>query len=211
MINPYFNSPLYSEFQKAYESVMLSSGLVFQARPQRSGLVFGLRVDQTEPGNYLNTLIPCGDSFHNSLSDSRVRVNYSQESQQSEPLDLSHKPGAHQQTDQNTKILASQSELRIDRVWSIAGEGSGEPLSLSLEEVPASGIGKKSRAKYLPSDKNNANQANSNAKYDASDKGKARKVKYALSEKGRANKAKCQAKYEASDKGKASRARYVSS
>ncbi len=86
MTNPYLTSrSLYAEFQKAYESVMSGSGLVFKACPQQSSLVFGLRVGQTEPSNYFNNLIPCSASLHNPFSDSRfkkapVRVIYSQSS-----------------------------------------------------------------------------------------------------------------------------------
>ncbi len=142
MADPYFNSPsLYSVFQKAYESVMSSSGLAFKDWPQQSGLVFGLRVDQTAPSHYVNPLIPYGESYLNPLSDSRfktmpVRVIYSQESEQSEPSDLSYKPKAYREVDKNTRILTSQSELRIDRVWSMAGEANSHTYFLNVNHPP---------------------------------------------------------------------------
>ncbi|WP_422460741.1 hypothetical protein [Endozoicomonas sp. ALB115] len=96
MTNPYLTShSLYAEFQKAYESVMSGSGLVFKACPQQSSLVFGLRVGQTEPSNYFNNLIPCSACLHNPFSDSRfkkvpVRVIYSQSSS---AINIHHNPG----------------------------------------------------------------------------------------------------------------------
>ncbi|WBA84941.1 hypothetical protein [Endozoicomonas sp. GU-1] len=81
--------------------------------------------------------MPYRESFHNPLSDSRfkkmpVRVIYSHEFKQSEPLGLSHKPGAYQEADQNIRIVTSQPETRIDQVWSIAGECSN-PLATGNE------------------------------------------------------------------------------
>ncbi|WP_257296185.1 hypothetical protein [Endozoicomonas sp. YOMI1] len=142
MADPYSDSnSLYSRFQKAYKkaykSVMPNERLAFKNWPQQRGLVFGLRVDQTAPCKYVNPLIPYGESFHNPLSDSRfkkmsVRVIYSQESEQSETLELSHKPRAYQETNQNTRIITSQPELRIDQAWSMVGEANSHSDFLNV-------------------------------------------------------------------------------
>ncbi|WP_422443887.1 MULTISPECIES: hypothetical protein [unclassified Endozoicomonas] len=138
MSDPHSNFyPLYSEFQKAYKSVMSNRGSAFTARVQQHGSVFGLQVGQTATSNYMNSFIPYGESFHNPLNDSRfkkmpVRVIYSQEYEQSKPLDLSYRLGACQGAGRNTRTPASQPELRTDRVWSMAGESS-DPLPAGNE------------------------------------------------------------------------------
>ncbi|MGO0309205.1 hypothetical protein ACTL6P_21910 [Endozoicomonas acroporae] len=109
----------------------------FTARVQKHGSVFGLQVGRTAPSNYVNSFIPDHESFHNPLNDSRfkkmpVRVIYSQEYEQSAPLDLSYRPGTHQGVDRNTRILTNPPELRIDRVCSMAGESS-DPLPAGNE------------------------------------------------------------------------------
>ncbi|MBO9482295.1 hypothetical protein [Salinisphaera sp. G21_0] len=111
---------------------MSNRGSAFTARVQKHGSVFGLKVGRTAPSNYVNSFIPCRESFHNPLSDSRfkkipVRVIYSQEYEQSASLDLSYRPGAYQGVDRNTRTPGSPPELRSDWVWSMAGESS-DPL-----------------------------------------------------------------------------------
>ncbi|WP_257293703.1 hypothetical protein, partial [Endozoicomonas sp. YOMI1] len=120
---------------------MSSSGPASKDWPQQNGLVFGLRVDQTAPSNYVNPLMPYGESFHNLFMDSRfktmpVRVISSQEPAQSEPLDLSHKPKAYREADKNTRIITCQPELSIDRVWSMAGEANSHSYFLNVNHPP---------------------------------------------------------------------------
>ncbi|MBO9482296.1 hypothetical protein [Salinisphaera sp. G21_0] len=214
MNNPYSKlHSLYSGFQKAHESVISNSGLAAENCAQKSGLVFGLQVDQIIPCNYVNPLSIYGGSFHNPLNDPRfkkipVRVIYSQEFEQREPLGLSHKPGAYQEADQNIRIVTGQPEIRIDRVWSMAGErsnlaagneldvaasasGSVEPLTLSHGKV------------YKKSEKRRA----ADKAYHVSEKGKAAKWAWARSEKVKAY----QRAYAKSERGKAVRKAYRAS
>lgn len=142
MTDPYFNSHfLCLEFHKAYESVMSNNGLVLYGWPQQRGLAFGLQVEQTEPVRYLDTSVPCDESFNNPVSDAHFKkvpasAIYSQESEQGEPIDLSHRPGAYRQADQNTKILTAQSEIRVDRVWSMGVEANAHLYSISTSHTP---------------------------------------------------------------------------
>ncbi len=145
MTDPYFNSHfLCLEFQKAYESVMSNNGLVLYGWPQQRGLAFGLPVEQTAPVRYLDTSIPCGASFNNPVRGAHFKqvpasAIYSQESEQGEPIDLSHRPGAYRQADQNTKILTVQPEIRIDRVWSMGDEANAYLYSINANHTaPAS-------------------------------------------------------------------------
>ncbi|WBA81994.1 hypothetical protein [Endozoicomonas sp. GU-1] len=211
---------LYSGFQQVQESVILNDGLPVENCPQKSGLVFGLQVDQFRPCNYVNPLIIFGGNFHNPFNDSRfkkvpVRVIYPQVFEQSEPLGLSHKPGAYQEADQNIRIVTSQPEIRIDRVWSMAGEcsnplaagneldvaasaaGSGEPLS------HGKGYRRAYDRTYRMSEKGKANKR----AWARSEKAKAYQRAYAKSEKGKA----VRKAYAKSEKGKAVRKAYRSS
>ncbi|WP_257293770.1 hypothetical protein [Endozoicomonas sp. YOMI1] len=49
---------------------------------------------------------------------------------------MSHKPKAYQQAEQTTKIPASRSELRIDRVWGMASEASSHSYSVNANPPP---------------------------------------------------------------------------
>ncbi len=230
MADPYFNSQsLYSVFQKAYESVMSNSGLAFKGSPQQSGLVFGLRVDQTAPSNYVNPLISYGESFHNPLNDScfkkmPVSVIYSQEYEQSEPLVLSHKPNPlpnnqnfvcpfsaptvpisiinpqlNEQLQQNT--FPAGNKLGVNA----SASGFGESLTISHDKVYARSEKQKAyRKAYAQSEKGKASQK----AYRESEKGKASRKAYRESEKGKASQRACQKTYEQSRKGKASRKAY---
>ncbi|MGI2027426.1 hypothetical protein [Endozoicomonas acroporae] len=123
---------------------MSNNGLVLYGWPQQRGLAFGLPVKQTAPVRYLDTTIPCGASFNNPVSDGHFKqvpasAIYSQESEQGEPIDLSHRPGAYRQADQNTKILTVQPEIRIDRVWSVGDEANAYLYSINANHTaPAS-------------------------------------------------------------------------
>ncbi|MBO9481263.1 hypothetical protein [Salinisphaera sp. G21_0] len=142
MTDPYFNSHfLCLEFQKAYESVKSNNGLVWYGSPQQRGLAFGLQVEQTAPVRYLDTSIPCGASFNNPVRDAHFKkvpasAIYSQESEQGEPVDLSHRPGTYRQADQNAKILTAQPEVRIDWVWSIGDEANAYLYSTNANHTP---------------------------------------------------------------------------
>ncbi len=142
MASPYFNShSLYSVFQQAYESVVTASGLAFHDRSQQSGLVFGLRVNQTAPNNYVNPLIPYSVNFHNPFNDSRfktmpVRVIYSQEFEQYQPSDFSPEPKAQPEDDKNNRVLASQSDSRTHQVLGMAGEAYSHSYSINTDPPP---------------------------------------------------------------------------
>ncbi|WP_422450976.1 MULTISPECIES: hypothetical protein [unclassified Endozoicomonas] len=142
MTDPYFNSHfLRLEFHKAYEPVISNNGLVFYGWPQHRGLAFGLQVEQTVPVRYLGILVPCGASFNNPVRDVHFkkvpdRAIYLQESEQGEPIDLSHRLGAYRQADQNTKILTAPSEGRIDRVWSMRDEANAHLYSINANHTP---------------------------------------------------------------------------
>ncbi|USE37885.1 hypothetical protein [Endozoicomonas sp. SCSIO W0465] len=84
---------------------------------------------------------PYGENFHNPFNDYRfpkvlVRVVYHQEPEQSGPLDLSDKTKAYQQSDENILFQTGQSELRIDRVWSVAVEASSQSRSINANHSP---------------------------------------------------------------------------
>ncbi|USE34211.1 hypothetical protein [Endozoicomonas sp. SCSIO W0465] len=145
MDNLYFNSHfLYPDVQRAYDPDMSGIGSVLNDCPQRNGVVFGLEVQQAAPNNHLNTLNPCGESFHNPFSDYRfpkvlVRVIYHQKPEQSGPLDLSDKTKAQQQSDENI-LYTSQSGLRIDRVWSMAVKADAQSHSINANHPPLDSI-----------------------------------------------------------------------
>lgn len=135
MTNPYLTShSLYAEFQKAYESVMSGSGLVFKACPQQSSLVFGLRVGQTEPSNYFNNLIPCSACLHNPFSDSRfkkvpVRVIYSQSSS---AINIHHNPCEVANSLPNNQHLADPHFVRAMPVSIINPRTNSEQLQQNI-------------------------------------------------------------------------------
>uniref|UniRef100_UPI00214806FD hypothetical protein n=1 Tax=Endozoicomonas sp. YOMI1 TaxID=2828739 RepID=UPI00214806FD len=138
MADPYFNPhSLRLDFHKSHEAVTSIRSSVLNDCPQHSGVAFGLEVQQTAPINHLNTLNPYYESFRNPCSDYRfskvpVRAIYHQEPEQSEPLELSDKTKAQQQSDENILFHTSQSELRIDRVWSMAVEASSQSHSINV-------------------------------------------------------------------------------
>ena len=142
MTNPYFNlHSLYLDFHIAYEAVTSSHSSGLNNCPQHRGVAFGLEVQQAAPNNHLNTLNPFDESFHNPFTDYRfpkvpVRVIYQKEPEQSEPLDLSDKNKAQQQSDENILFHTSQSELRIDRVWSMDVEASSQSHSINANHPP---------------------------------------------------------------------------
>ena len=235
MAVPYFNAhSLSSNAQKAYELAVSNSGSVLHDCPQRDGAVFGLKVQQAAPNNYLNTSNPYGESFHNPFSDYRfpkvlVRVLYHQEPRQSEPLGSSNKTKA-QQSDENI-LYTSQSGLRIERVWSVAFEEDSRshsiganPSSLDATLKDTAGNGSSGTWRSTPqissvvdntSQKQSEKRKASRKAYEQSEKRKAyqktyqkdyQKV-YRHSDKGRA----ARKAYEQSDKGKASRKAYEQS
>ncbi|USE38966.1 hypothetical protein [Endozoicomonas sp. SCSIO W0465] len=122
---------------------MSSSGSVLNGCPQHNSVVFGLEVQQTTPNNYLNilnTYSESSESFHNPFSDYRfpkalVRVIYPQEHEQSEPLGLSDRTKAQQQSDENT-LYTSQSGLIIDHVWDMALEADSQSHSVNINHPP---------------------------------------------------------------------------
>ena len=226
MAVPYFNAhSLSSSAQKAYELAVSNSGSVLHDCPQRNGAVFGLEVQQATPNNYLNTSNPDGESFHNPFSDYRfpkvlVRVLYHQGPGQSEPLGLSDKTKAQQQSDENI-LYTGQSGLRIDRVWSMAVEANSQsrsanpsPVDATLKDTAGNGSsGMGQSAPQISSVVDNTSQKQSEKRkasrkaYEQSEKRKASLKAYRQSDKGRvARKA-----YEQSDKGKASRKAYEQS
>ncbi len=168
MADPYFNShTLYADFQNAYKSVMSRCDLVLNDCPQQSGVAFGLQVQQTAPNNQLNSSILNGENVHNPFNHSRfkqvpVRVIYHQEPEQTEPLDLSVKPKA-QQTDESAQFHTGQLKLRIDKVWSMAGEASSQlhsnraPLTSTLNGTAGNsylGVGQSTPQSSLVVDSN---------------------------------------------------------
>ena len=146
MANPYFNSHSSNTYcQDAYKSVTSSSGSVLNEFPQQSGVAFGLQVQQAAPDNQLNTSIADGEQLHNPFNNSRfkkvpVQVIYHQESEQTEPLDLSVKPKV-QQTNESAQLHTGQLELIIDKLWRKASEASSQahsnraPLTLTLKDT----------------------------------------------------------------------------
>ena len=208
--------------QKAYGSAISDSGSVLNGCLQRTGVVFGLKVQQTAPGNYLNILNPYGESLHNPFSDYRfpkvlVRALYHQAPGQSNLSGLSNKTKA-QQSDENI-LYTSQSGLRIDHVWSMAVKANSQSHSINANHFPleatlqdtagngSSGVGRSipkisnpSQKAYKQSEKRLA----SRKAYEQSCKGRASRKAYRQSVKGKAaSKA-----YEQSDKGIAARKAY---
>ena len=230
MAVPYFNShSLNPDAQKAYGPAVSNSGSVLNDCSRRSGVVFGMEVQQTAPSSYLNASNPYGESFHNPFSDYRfpkvlVRVLYHQESTQSEPLGLSNKTKV-QQSDENI-LYTGQSGFRIDRVWSMAVKANTQSHSINANHFPldstlkdtagngSSGVGRStlqissvvdntSQQAYLePETRKTSRKA-----YEQSEKGKASRKAYRQSDEGKTSRKT----YEQSDKGKAARKAYEQS
>ena len=234
MAVPYFNAHSLDPIaQKAYDPAVSNSGSALYDCLQRHGAVFGLEVQQAAPNNYLNTSNPYGESFHNPFSNYRfpkvlVRVLYHQEPRQSEPLGLSDKTKAQQQSDENI-LYTGQSGLRIDRVWSMAVEANSQshsanpsPVDATLKDTAgngSSGMGQSTPQISTVVDKTSQKQSEkrkaSRKAYEQSEKRKASRKAYQKdyqkvyrqSDKGRA----ARKAYEQSDKGKASRKAYEQS
>ena len=227
MAVPYFNAhSLSSNAQQANEVAVSSSGSVLHDCPQRSGVVFGMGVQQIVPGNYLNTSNPYDAIFHNPFSDCRfpkvlVRVLYHQAPKQSEPLGSSNKSKA-QESDENI-LYSSQSGLRIDRVWSMAFEEdsrshsiSAYPSSLDATLKDTAGNGSSGMGRSTPqissvvdntSQKQSEKRKTARKAYEQSEKRKAYRKAYEQTEKRKA----AIKVYERSEKRKASRLAYLQS
>ncbi|WP_422461283.1 hypothetical protein [Endozoicomonas sp. ALB115] len=209
---------------------MSGSGFTVKDWSQQSGLVFGLRVDQTAPNNYINPLIPYGENFHNPFNDSRfkkmpVRIIYSQEPEKIKPLDISHKPGKYQEAEQNNRILSNQSEIRIEQVWSMIDEVSSHSYGLSNHPPPLITTLKETAGNELDVEASVSGAGESlNIDHDKtyvqpqqrraskrarteSERGKA----YRESERGKAVRKASQKAYAKSEKGKASQKAYAKS
>ena len=227
MAVPYFNShSLNSNAQKAYGPAISNSGSVLNDCPQHTGVVFGMKVQQTAPNHYLNTSNPYGESPHNPFSHYRfpkvlVRVLNHQEPEQTEPLGLSNKTKA-QKSDENI-LYTGQSGFRIDRVWSMAVKANSQshsinanysPLDSTLKDTAgngSSGMGSStpqissvvdttSQKAYLePKTRKVSRKA-----YRQSGEGKASRKAYKQSDKGIASRKA----YRQSGEGKASRKAY---
>ena len=213
----YFNShSLNPSAQKAYEPAISDSGSVLGDCLQRTGVVFGLGVQQAAPSNYLNTSNPYGESFHNPFSDYRfpkvlVRVLYHQDPEQSKPLGLSNKTKV-QQSDENI-LYASQSGFRINRDWSMAVKANSQSHSINANHSPrdstikdtagnsSSGMGQSTL--QISSVVDNTSQK----ACEQSEKRKAARKAYEQSEKRKA----ARKAYEQSDKGIATRKAYEQS
>ena len=240
MAVPYFNAHSLNPIaQKAYDPAVSNSGSVLHDCPQCHGAVFGLKVQQAAPNNYLNTSNPYSERFHNPFSDCRfpkvlVRVLYQQKSRQSEPLGSSNKTKA-QQNDENI-LYTSQSGLRIERVWSLAFEEnsrthaiSANPSSRDATLKDTAGNGSSGMGRSTPQISsvvdNTAQKQFEKRKaackvYEQSEKGKATRKAYEQSEQRKAarkayrqtDKSKAYQKtYRQSDKGKASSKAYFQS
>ena len=236
MAVPYFNARSLNPIaQKAYDPAASNSGSVLHDCPQRPGVVFGLEVQQAAPNNYLNTSNPYGESFHNPFSDYRfpkvlVRVLYRQAPEQSEPLSLSDKTKAQQQSDENI-LYTSQSGLRIDQVWSMAVKANSQSCSINANHSPldstlndTAGNGPSSMGQSAPqissvvdntsqkqSEKRKAYQKDYQKAYRQSDKGQASRKAYRQSDKSKAYQKDYQKAYRHSDKGQAYRKAYEQS
>ena len=227
---PYFNSHfLNPDAQKAYGPAISNSGSVLNDCPQHAGVLFGMKVQQTAPNNYLNTSNPYGESFHNPFSDYRfpkvlVRVLYHQEPVRSEPLGLSNKTMA-QQSDENI-LYTGQSGFRIDRVWNMGVKANSQshsvnaiysPLDSTLKDTAgngSSGMGRSTpqissvvdttcQKAYLESETRTA----SRKAYRQSAEGKTSRKACDQSDKGKTSRKA----YELSDIGKAVRKAYAQS
>ena len=208
MAVPYFNShSLNPDAQKAYDPAVSNSGSVLNDCSRRSGVVFGMEVQQTAPNNYINTSNSYGKSFHNPFSDYRfpkvlVRVLYHQEPKQSELSGLSNKTEA-QQSDENI-LYTSQSGLRIDRVWSMAVKANSQSHSInanhSLDSTlkDTAGNGSSGMGQSIPKISSVVDNT-SQKDCEKSEKRKAARKAYEQSEKRKAS----QKAYRQSDKGKA--------
>ena len=221
MAAPYFNAhSLSSNAHKAYELAVSNSGPALHDCPQCSGVVFGMAVQQTTPGNYLNTSNSDGENFHNPFHDYRfpkvlVRVLYHQEPKQGEPLGSSNKTKP-QHSDENI-IYTGQSGLRVDQVWSMAVEVNSQPHSNSANPSPhdsilndtvgngASGMGQLTRQASSVVD--NTSQKASRKAYEKFEKRKAAHKAYEKTEKRRA----ARKAYEKSEKRRAARKAYEQS
>ena len=203
-----------------YGAAVSNNGSVLNDCPERSGVVFGLEVQQAAPNNYLNTSNPYGVSFHNPFIDCRfpkvlVRVVYHQKPEQSELSGLSSRTKA-QQSDENI-LYTSQSGLRIDRVWSMAVKANSQSHSVNASPAPldstlkdtagngSSGMGPSTL--QIPSVVVNTSQKTSRmasrTAYEQSEKRKASNKAYRESDKGKAYQKSYQKAYRQSDKGKA--------
>ena len=211
MAVPYFNAhSLSSNAQKAYDPAVSNSGSVLPDCPQRSGVAFGMGVQQAVPGNYLNTSNPYDEIFHNSFSDCRlpkvlVRVPYHQEPGCIVPLGLSNKTKA-QQSDENI-LYNGQSGLRIDRVWSVGIKANSQSHSINSNHSPldstlkdTAGNGSSGMGQSTPQISSVVDNTFQKA-CERSRKRKATRKAYEWSEKGKA----VRKAYEQSEKGKASR------
>ena len=230
MAVPYFNAHSLNPIaQKAYDPAVSNSGSVLNDCPQRPGVVFGLEVQQAAPNNYLNTSNPYGESFHNPFSDDRfpkvlVRVLYHQEPRQSEPLGLSDKTKAQQQSDENI-LYTGQSGLRIDRVWSMAVEANSQshsanpsPVDATLKDTAGNGSsGTGQSTPQISTVVNNTSQKQSEKRkasrkaYEQSEKRKASRKAYRQSDKSKAYQKTYQKVYRQSDKGRVARKAYEQS
>ena len=224
MAVPYFNvHSLNPDARKAYDSDVSISASVLHDCPQRSGVVFGLEVQQTAPNNYFNTSNPYGESFHNPFSDCRfpkvlVRVLYHQKSEQGELMGLLNKTEV-QQNDENI-LYNDQSGFRIDRVWSMAVNANSQSHAINANPSPldstlkySAGNGSSGTGQSTPqissvvdntSQKQSEKRKASRRAYGQSDKGWASRRAYEQSDKGKA----ARKAYEQSDKGRASRKAY---
>ena len=221
MAVPYFNPhSLHSYAEKTYDPVISNSGSVLTNCSQRSGLAFGMEVQQTAANSYLNASNPSGERFHNPFSDYRfpkvlVRVLCHQEPAPSEPPGLSNKNKA-QHSDENI-LYTSQSGLRIDRVWSMATNSHSmnanhSPLDATLKDSAGNGSSGAGRSTPQIStarkafDQSEKRKASSKA-YEQSEKRKAYQKAYRQSDKGKAS----HQAYRQSRKGQASRKAYQKS
>ena len=207
-----------------YGAAVSNSGSVLNDCPNRSGVVFGLEVQQAAPNNYLNTSNPYGVSFHNPFIDRRfpkelVRVVYHQKPEQSGLSGLSSRTKP-QQSDENI-LYTSQSGLRIDRVWSMAVKANSQSHSVNASPAPldstlrdtagngSSGMGRSTP--QIPSVVVNTSQKTSRmasrTAYEQSEKRKASSKAYRESDKYKAYQRSYQKSYQKayrqSDKGKA--------
>ena len=235
MAVPYFNAhSLSSNAQKAYDPAVSNSGSVLPDCPQRSGVAFGMGVQQAVPGNYLNTSNPYDEIFHNSFSDCRlpkvlVRVPYHQEPGCIVPLGLSNKTKA-QQSDENI-LYNGQSGLRIDRVWSVGIKANSQSHSINSNHSPldstlkdTAGNGSSGMGQSTPqissvvdntSQKQSEKRKASRNAYEQSEKRKASRKSYRQSDKSKAYQKDYQKDYQKvyrqSDKGRAARKAYEQS
>ena len=204
MAVPYFNSHSLNPIaQKAYDPAVSNGGSVLHDCPQRSGVVFGMGVQQTVPGNYLNTSNSNDEIFHNSFSDYRfskalVRVPYHQEPECIVPLGIANKTKA-QQSDKNS-LYTGQSGLRINRVWSMGTKANSQSPSTNANHSPidstlkdtagngSSGVGRLTpqiSAFQKACERFRKRQASRKA-YEQSEKGKAVRKAYEQSERVKA-------------------------